>query len=126
MNYKEFLKTKELQTIQAGFDVPDEWLSSRLFDFQRDIVKWALKKGKCAILTGCGTGKSFMLLEWAYCVHKQTGGRVLILSPLSVVKQTAHEAKKFEICDVTVCRSADDVRDGINITNYESFYQRLV
>ena len=119
MNYQEFLKTKELQTIQAGFDVPDEWLSSRLFDFQRDIVKWALKKGKCAILTGCGTGKSFMLLEWAYCVHKQTGGRVLILSPLSVVKQTAHEAEKFEICDVTVCRSADDVRDGINITNYE-------
>ena len=119
MNYQEFLKTKELQTIQAGFDVPDEWLSPLLFDFQRDIVRWALKKGKCAILTGCGTGKSFMLLEWAYCVHRQTGGKVLILSPLSVVKQTAHEAEKFHICEVNVCRSADDVRDGVNITNYE-------
>ena len=119
MNYQEFLKTKELKTIQAGFDVPEEWLSDKLFDFQRDIVKWALKKGKCAILTGCGTGKSFMLLEWAYCVHKQTGGNVLILSPLSVVKQTAHEAEKFDICEVHVCRSQDDVKDGINITNYE-------
>lgn len=119
MNYQEFLKTKELQTIQAGFDVPAEWLSDKLFDFQRDIVKWALKKGKCAILTGCGTGKSFMLLEWAHCVHEYTGGNVLILSPLSVVRQTAHESEKFDICDVHICRSQDDVRDGINITNYE-------
>lgn len=119
MNYQEFLKTKELQTIQAGFDVPDEWLSSLLFDFQRDIVRWALKKGKCAILTGCGTGKSFMLLEWAFCVHRQTGGKVMILSPLSVVKQTAHEAEKFQIGKVNVCRSAEDVREGVNITNYE-------
>lgn len=119
MTYEEFLKTKELQTIKAGFDVPDEWLSDKLFEFQKDIVKWALKKGKAAILTGCGTGKSFMLLEWAYCIHKKTKGRVLILSPLSVVKQTAREADKFEICKVNICRTQEDVKDGINITNYE-------
>lgn len=119
MTYQEFLKTKELQTIEAGFDVPDEWLSDRLFPFQRDIVKWALKKGKAAILTGCGTGKTFMLLTWAYCVWRKTGGRVLILSPLSVVNQTKREAEKFEICNVTVCRTSKDVSDGVNITNYE-------
>lgn len=119
MTYEEFLKTKELQTLAAGFDVPEEWLSDRLFEFQKDIVRWALKKGKAAILTGCGTGKTFMLLMWAYCVHKWTGKRVLILSPLSVVKQTVREARKFHICEVTVCRKQDDVRDGVNITNYE-------
>ena len=119
MDYAEFLKSKELKTIQAGFDVPEEWLSDRLFDFQKDIVRWALKKGKAAILTGCGTGKSFMLLEWALCVHKKTGGNVLIISPLSVVKQTAMEAQKFEICKVNICRTQDDVKDGLNITNYE-------
>ena len=119
MTYEEFLKTKELQTIEAGFDVPEEWLSEKLFPFQRDIVRWALKKGKAAILTGCGTGKTFMLLMWAYCVHKHTGGRVLIISPLSVVKQTARESEKFSICEITVCRSQDDVKEGVNITNYE-------
>lgn len=119
MNYAEFLKTKELQTIEAGFDVSDEWLSDKLFDFQKDIVKWALKKGKAAILTGCGTGKSFMLLEWAYCVHKKTNGKILIVSPLSVVKQTAKEAEKFKICEVNICRRQEDVKDGVNITNYE-------
>lgn len=119
MNYEEFLKTKELQTIQAGFDVPEEWLSDKLFEFQRDIVRWALKKGKSAILTGCGTGKSFMLLEWAWCVHRYTGGKVLILSPLSIVAQTQREARKFDICEVTICRKQEDVKDGVNITNYE-------
>ena len=49
MNYQEFLKTKELKSIQAGFDVHSEWLSDKLFDFQRDIVKWAIKKGKAVI-----------------------------------------------------------------------------
>jgi hypothetical protein len=60
-----------------------------------------------------------MLLMWAYCVHKKTGGKVLIISPLSVVSQTAREAEKFNICHVTVCRTQEDVKDGLNITNYE-------
>lgn len=119
MTYEEFLKTKEIQTIHAGFDVDENWLSDRLFPFQKDIVKWALKKGKAAILTGCGTGKSFMLLEWSYCIHKYTNGKVLIISPLSVVKQTAKEAEKFGICEVNICRTQEDVKNGINITNYE-------
>lgn len=119
MTYEEFLKTKELQTIEAGFDVPEDWLPDTLFPFQRDIVRWALKKGKAAILTGCGTGKTFMLLVWAYCVWRKTMRRVLIICPLSVVKQTAREAKKFNVCDVNICRSQEDVKDGVNITNYE-------
>lgn len=119
MTYEDFLKNKELKSIKAGFDVPNEWLSDKLFPFQRDIVRWALKKGKAAILTGCGTGKTFMLLMWAWCVHKKTNGNVLIVAPLSVVKQTAREAKKFDICTVNICREQEDVKDGINITNYE-------
>ena len=57
MTYEEFLKTKELQTIEAGFDVPEEWLSDKLFDFQRDIVRWALKKGKATITVKTKNGK---------------------------------------------------------------------
>ena len=119
MTYEEFIKGKELQTVQAGFDVPDDWLSPHLFPFQRDIVKWALKKGKCAILTGCGTGKTIMLLSYAFSVHRMRGGQVLILSPLSIVRQTAREAEKFNLGKVNICRTQEDMRDGVNITNYE-------
>ena len=38
MTYTEFLKQKELQTIQAGFDVPEGWLSDMLFDFQKILT----------------------------------------------------------------------------------------
>ena len=119
MTYEEFLKQKELQTIEAGFDVDDSALNKNLFPFQRDIVKWALKKGKAAVLIGCGLGKTIIQLSWAEQVYKRTGGKVLIIAPLSVVGQTAREAEKFGISKVSVCRTQDDVTDGLNITNYE-------
>lgn len=119
MTYEEFLKTKEMRAEACGFDLDRKSITSMAFDYQKDIIQWACKKGKCAILTGCGTGKTLMLLEWARAVHEHTGKPVMIVSPLSVVEQTRREAVKFGICEVTICRSAADVRGGVNITNYE-------
>ena len=80
MDYKTFLKTKELQSIQAGFDVNKDDLNKNLFPFQRDIVAWALKKGKCAILIGCGCGKTIIQLEWANQIYKREKKNVLIVA----------------------------------------------
>ena len=119
MTYEEFLRTKEMRAEACGFDVDRESITQMAFDYQKDIIEWACRKGKCAILTGCGTGKTLMLLEFAKKVYEHTGKPVLVVSPLSVVEQTRREGAKFGICEVHVCRSADDVRDGVNITNYE-------
>ena len=119
MTYEEFLKTKEMKTIQAGFDLDRSEINSHAFDFQKDIIQWACKKGKAAILTGCGSGKTMMQLEWAAAVHRHTGRNVLIIAPLSVVQQTKNEAEKFGIEEVHACRTQEDVREGLNITNYE-------
>ena len=119
MNYKEFLKQKELQTIEAGFDADESLLTESMFDFQRDIVRWACKKGKAAVLIGTGLGKTICQLSWAYQVYKKTGKNVLIIAPLSVTTQTANEAKRFNIGEVHLCRTQDDVKPGLNITNYE-------
>lgn len=118
MTYNEFLKTKELQSVQAGFDVDRNELNPKGFEFQKDIVQWALRKGKAAIFSDCGSGKTEMSLDFAYQVHKKTGYNVLIIAPLAVVKQTQKEGIKFGI-EVNVCREQEDVIDGINITNYE-------
>lgn len=119
MEYKDFLKTKAIYTMPTGFDVDKSELNNNMFDFQKDLCKWALKKGKSAILIGCGCGKTIIQLEWASQVHRHTNKPVLILAPLSVVKQTAKEAEKFGIETVYICRTQEDVRDGLNITNYE-------
>lgn len=119
MTYDEFLKTKEIRAEACGFDIDRDSITRYAFDYQKDIISWACKKGKCAILTGCGSGKTLMQLEWCRAVHEHTGKPVLIIAPLSVVRQTQGESKKFEICDVAICRKQDDVKNGVNITNYE-------
>lgn len=115
-SYAEFIQQKLGRVGDHGFDAQD--VSDRLYPFQAEIVEWATRKGRAAIFADCGLGKTPMQLEWARLVHEHTGGNVLILAPLAVGAQTAREGVKFDV-DVTVCREADDVQDGVNVTNYE-------
>lgn len=116
MNYDEFLKTKIEQFKPCGFDC--EPSNENLFDFQRAIVKIALKRGKSALFLDTGLGKTICQLSWAEEVYKYTTKNILILAPLAVSVQTKREGEKFGI-DVNICRTQEDVKEGINITNYE-------
>lgn len=121
MEYQEFLKSKLITSLPTGFDVSADDLPANLYEYQRDLVRWACKRGKAALFTMTGTGKTAMQVSWADAVHKHTGGNVLILAPLAVAKQTVHEAEKFGI-HVHYCRHAVDVCKGVNITNYEMLH----
>lgn len=118
MNYEDFLKQKDYVLESSGFDIDKSKLNPRMFDFEKDIVRWALKKGRACIFAGCGLGKTLCQLEWAYRIHLHTGGNVLIVAPLTVADQTRREAEKFGYT-AKVCESQKDCIDGINITNYE-------
>lgn len=97
--------------------VPD-WL----FPHQQDLVRWALRRGRAAIFADTGLGKTRMQLSWADAVVARSGGDVLILAPLAVAEQTVEEGAAVGVT-VTHCRSDDDVRRGINITNYERLHR---
>ena len=118
MNYEEFLSNKRFVLESSGFDIDISELNPKLFQYEKDVVRWALKKGKACIFSDCGTGKTAMQLEWAQKVHEHTNGMILILAPLAVAEQTKREGEKFGI-DVKVCEKQDDCVNGINITNYE-------
>lgn len=118
MNYEEFLSNKRFVLESSGFDIDISELNPKLFQYEKDVVRWALKKGKACIFSDCGTGKTAMQLEWANKVHEHTGGKILILAPLAVAEQTKREGEKFGI-SVTVCENQNDCVNGINITNYE-------
>ena len=111
MDYYEFIKTKAIRSIPTGIPNPSD-PPELLFPFQRDIVKWALRRGRAAIFADCGLGKTPIQLAWA----DQVPGRVLILAPLAVAQQTCREGQKFGI-RVTYARHPIDER--ITITNYE-------
>ena len=120
-SYQEFLEIKKIIDVPTGLkEIPE--LNPMLFDFQKDIVKWALKKGRACIFADCGMGKTPMQLEWAKHVSNYTGGSVLILAPLAVSQQTIREGKKFNI-KVEELKSDTFGNPGIYITNYEKLHK---
>lgn len=122
MDYQEFIDSKKIKPVFNGFDVNVESLNSNLFDFQRVIVKWALKLGRAAIFADTGLGKTLMQSVWAHEVCKHTRGNVLILAPLCVAHQTINEGFKFGI-EINQAGSREEVKPGINITNYEKLHK---
>jgi len=116
MDYNDFIKSKIKKIVDSGFDINENQLNTNLFDFQKKIVKQALKKGKYAIFANTGLGKTLMQLSWAEQVQTHTNGIVLILAPLAVSKQTINEGVKFGI---NVQKYTNQTEKGIYITNYE-------
>ena len=114
MNYQEFLESKRFKYLSSGKIINKGEINPILFDFQQDIVKWAVKKGRCAIFLDTGLGKTFIQLEWARLI----GGRCLIVAPLSVGRQTIREATKIGLV-LNYAHDESQLKEGINITNYE-------
>ncbi len=113
MDYSEFLENKKMVDVPTGLsEIPE--LNPMLFDFQKDIVRWALKRGRACIFADCGMGKTGMQIEWA----KHIPGKVLIVAPLAVADQTIREGEKFGVNGIQYSADGESY-DGITITNYE-------
>jgi hypothetical protein len=117
-DYQTFLARKSQSGTAAGFE--PVWLPDFLFDFQRHLVEWSVRKGSAAIFADCGLGKTACELVWAENVVRKTGGRVLILTPLAVAAQFVAEGVKF---GVSCVRSSDGKVGGAGV--YVSNYDRL-
>src|SRR5436190_15440242 len=112
VTYEAFLGTKRTLAPATGLIVAGE-PHELLFPFPRELVRWAVRKGRAALFADTGLGKTLMQIEWARLI----GERTLIIAPLSVARQTVHEATKVGVT-VTYSRGAAP-HDGITITNYE-------
>jgi len=107
-----------------------------LFDYQRDIAATAIQKGKYAVFADCGLGKTLILLEFAKHAARATGQKVLIVSPLMVVRQTIAEAERWYGDSMSIGRvgasslnywllSNDSLDTQIGVTNYEAIREGL-
>jgi len=118
--YQEFLASKRRVDPDSGLQSCPA-LPAPLFPHQRDIVRWALRRGRAAIFAQTGLGKSLMELSWGGAIHEATGGDVLLLTPLAVAGQMVDEAAKFGL-QARQCASQTDVRPGITVTNYAKLH----
>lgn len=121
MTYEEFIAQKRITAPPVGIPDPPP-LNPSLFGFQSAATRWALQRGRAALWEDCGLGKSWQALEWSRVIHEHTQGDVLILTPLAVARQFVDEGNKMGV-SVTHAREADDVRPGINVTNYERVHK---
>lgn len=98
-----------------GKDVAVGDINPILFDFQRDVTVWSIRKGRAAIFADTGLGKTLMQLEWA----RLLGEKTLIIAPLSVAQQTVKIADEKLGLTVDYVRSREQVKGQLSITNYE-------
>lgn len=116
--YRQFLDDKAHVEGDHGFSPRD--LPDFLFDFQRAMVEWALRKGRSALFEDCGLGKGPQALAWADQIVRHVNRPVLVLTPLAVGAQMVREAEKFGIEASRVEAPASTAR--IRVTNYQRIH----
>lgn len=114
-DYESFVEQKARTRSTRSVDALECGISTMLFPHQRDLVSWAMRRGRAAIFADTGLGKTAMLLEWAK--HVSANGRVIILTPLAVAEQIVREGVKFGV-ECAYLRK-DDGSTRIVVTNYE-------
>ena len=121
--YEAFIEAKLATIPPRGLDAIPE-LHPSLFPFQRDLVSWALRRGRAALMCDTGLGKTRQQIEWARCVAEHIGpdAHIMILAPLAVAAQTVAEGASIGVA-VNLCRESTDVRPGLNITNYDRIHK---
>ncbi len=116
VEYENFLQSKAPRVNALGKEPKP--VNPILFDWQREIVEWGVKRGCAAFFEDCGLGKSFQQVEW---IRQMADKRGLIVCPLSVAEQTIAEAAKLGV-EVTY-KLEPDGTEGIWITNYDRLHK---
>lgn len=116
MTYDEFVASKRHTGIDHGIEpsfVPDA-----MFDFQKHVARYAIKKGRCAVFLDTGLGKTLIELTIAHNYVTHTNKPALIICPLAVAFQFIKEAEKFGLGDVSYSKDGR-YKTKIVVCNYE-------
>ena len=119
MEYKEFLNSKKHLLGEFGFE--PNFIPDMAFDFQREIITRACKKGRMAVFADTGLGKTLIQISLAQNIVNHTKGKVLILTPLAVAFQFILEAEKLGVTDIEYSKDGTHTK-SIVICNYERLH----
>ena len=123
MNYREFLETKVVTAEKTGIKVEPSEINQNLLPHQKDAVLWAVAGGKRALFEAFGLGKTVQQLEWCRLIIKHVGGKALIICPLGVKQEFAHDAVELlNMKPPVYVRNMEEIKscdNDIMITNYE-------
>jgi ERCC4-related helicase len=120
MNYTEFLKSKRHLIGNYGFN--PKFYPDCIFDFQKEVVDRAVKKGRMGLFLDTGLGKTLIQLTIAENIVRETNKNVLILTPLAVGFQFLKDAENLKITDNIVQTKKGEFNKKIVICNYERLH----
>lgn len=115
-DYRAFIASKSPEMAMHGFQPKP--INDAAKEHQRQVIEFALSRGKSAAFLDTGLGKSFIELEFARQAAEETGKPSIILTPLAVAGQMVREGRKFGI-DARQIRDQSEVGSGIMVANYE-------
>jgi len=115
-DYLEFLEKKKHNSIDYGIKL--NYLPELMFDYQKHVSEYAIKKGRCAVFLDTGLGKTIIELTIAVNYARHTNKPVLIITPLAVAFQFIKEAEKFGINDIEYSKDGK-YKSKIVVCNYE-------
>jgi superfamily II DNA or RNA helicase len=116
MNYTEFLESK--RHTQVNFGIEPNFIPDAMFDFQKHVATYAIRKGRCAVFLDTGLGKTIIELVIARNYIQHSNKPVLIICPLAVAFQFIKEAEKFGIDDISYSKDGN-FKTKIVVCNYE-------
>jgi len=116
MTYEEFIESKRHRGEDHGID--PRWMPDTLFDYQKHVTEYAIRKGRCAVFLDTGLGKTIIQLTTAVNYQMHTRKPVLIITPLAVAFQFIKEAQKFGIDSVSYSKDGR-IESDIVVCNYE-------
>lgn len=118
-DYESFLESKK--HTQVDFGIKADFMPDQMFDFQKYVAEYSIKKGRCADFLDTGTGKTIIEIVTAVNYVRHTNKPALIITPLAVAFQFMKEAEKFGIDDISYSKDGS-YKTKIVICNYERLH----
>lgn len=115
-DYLKFIESKRHTSIKQGIDLVYD--NPFLFDYQKHVLQYLVKKGRAACFLDTGLGKTLIELCVAQNYVQHTNKPVLIITPLAVAFQFIKEAEKFGLGKIEYSKDGNYSSD-IVICNYE-------
>lgn len=116
MDYKTFIESKK--HTKQDYGIEPRYIPAAMFDYQRHVTEYAIRKGRCAVFLDTGLGKTLIELTVAQNYAEATGKPVLIITPLAVAFQFVKEAERFGMEPVQYSKNGK-FDSKIVVANYE-------
>lgn len=117
--YNEFLESKRHTSSDHG--IKPNFIPDCMFDFQKHVAEYSIRKGRCANFIDTGLGKTLKEMVHAVNYLRHTNKPVLIITPLAVAFQFIKEADKFGIDDIEYSKDGRYTKK-IVVCNYERLH----